>query len=425
MTSPPRATDPATAATLKRQFATDGDKRWGLVAASSLVLIALLLFAGRAAPALPGAEDNVNLLLVLVIGLTAGGLSCLAVQGGLLATAVAQREQRLEANENRAASGIQRKAASVLPFERELVEGCESPAATRLDRNAAPILWFLGAKLVAYAVLGALLGAVGALAQPTPEARAVVQGLTALLMIATALHFLGVHPIFRYAILQPPSFLLRRIRRTARGQDAFAPALLGALTVFLPCGVTQAIALLAVNSGSAVSGSLIMSAFVLGTVPLFFSLGYFATKLGAAAQARFLKFAAVAILAVALVSLNAALALGGAPITFDKVKSAVVPPRAPAVVAAPAAQDGVQEVRITATAAGYSPARVQIRSGAPARIVFVGDGSAGCALALVFQDRQYVLSQTQETTVDVPAQSSGMIDYSCSMGMYGGSIEVI
>lgn len=95
------------------------------------------------------------------------------------------------------------------------------------------------------------------------------------------------------------------------------------------------------------------------------------------------------------------------------------------MAAAPAGKDGVQEVRITAGAGGYSPARAQIRSGAPARIVFSGEAAGGCALALVFQDRQYILSETQQTVIDLPAQSPGTIDYACSMGMYGGTVEVV
>lgn len=55
---------------------------------SLLGLAAFLAIGGLVGPDLPDAQSGqVNLLLVLVIGLTAGGLSCLAVQGGLLCPA--------------------------------------------------------------------------------------------------------------------------------------------------------------------------------------------------------------------------------------------------------------------------------------------------------------------------------------------------
>ena len=360
-----------------------------------LLAFGALLAAGTfLGPDLPGPEaKTASLLVVFGIGLTAGGLSCLAVQGGLLAVAVTDARERREESHTVALQG-----------------------------NASPILWFLGAKLTAYTALGALLGALGSLAAPSPTVRAAIMGATALLMIATALHFLGVHPIFRYAIIQPPRFLTRRLQRTARGGGAFAPALLGAMTVFLPCGVTQAMQLLAINSGSQALGAATLFVFVLGTSPLFFSLGYFATKLGEALHARFLKVAAVAILLVALLSLDGALKLGGSPVTFAKAKSALFEP-APPVDAAVAA-DGVQEAQITAGSGGYAPGSVRIRSGEPARIVFTGDGSGGCSLSLVFQGQQYYISATGSTPIELPPQKPGTIAYTCAMGMYGGRIEI-
>jgi len=365
-----------------------------LVLGSALLLFGILLAAGTfLGPDLPGPQaKSASLLVIFGIGLTAGGLSCLAVQGGLLTVAVTGDRERRD------------------------------DAAETLEGNAGPILWFLAAKLTAYTLLGALLGALGALAQPSSTLRAVIMGATALFMIATALHFLGVHPIFRYAIIQPPRFLTRRMQRTARAGGTFAPAFLGAMTVFLPCGVTQAMQLLAINSGSPVLGAATLFAFVLGTSPLFFSLGYFATRLGEAMHARFMRVAAVAILLVALFSLDAALKLGGSPLTLAKAKAALFEP-APAVEAT-VATNGVQEVQISAGSGGYSPGSVKIRSGEPARVVFAGDGSGGCALALVFEGRQYYLQPGGATPIELPPRERGTIEYTCAMGMYGGRIEI-
>lgn len=374
-----------------------GERRRRVVIGVTLLGLALLLGLGMfIGPEVPGPGDaSVSLVAALAIGLTAGGLSCLAVQGGLLTVAVTGERAR----------------------------DPQAPGAA-LAGDARPIVWFLSSKLVAYTAMGALLGALGQLAQPSIGLRVAIQAATALLMIATAMHFLGVHPIFRYAIIQPPRALTRRISATARGGGAFAPVLLGALTIFLPCGVTQAMQLVAINSGDPVTGAATMAAFVLGTSPLFFSLGYFATKFSEAAHARFLKVAAVAILAVAFFTLEGALRLGGSPVTFASAKEALF--AAPKPVAATITAGGIQEARISAGAGGYSPQRVQLQAGAPARLRFVGDGSSGCALALVFEDRQYILSPDAETPIELPAMKAGQkIGYTCSMGMFGGSIEVV
>lgn len=358
-----------------------------------LGLTVLVLAGAAVGPDLPDpGATGIALPAVLLIGLTAGGLSCLAVQGGLLTVAVTG-ERALPGRETQALAG-----------------------------NATPIAWFLGAKLVAYTLLGGALGALGQAAQPSVELRVGIQIATALLMIATALHFLGVHPIFRYAIIQPPRALTRRVTRTARAGGALAPGLLGAMTIFLPCGVTQAMQLVAINSGSPAAGAAILAVFVLGTSPLFFSLGYFATTMSELAHSRFLKIAGAAILVVAAISLDAGLRLGGSPVTFAAAKQALFAPPVP--VPATQSADGAQEARITVGAGGYSPQIVQVRAGKAARLVFSGDGSAGCALSLIFQDQQYVLAQDGETPIELPAMRAGeSIDYTCAMGMYGGRIE--
>ncbi len=143
---------------------------------------------------------------------------------------------------------------------------------------------FLVAKLIAYVILGLLLGWFGSLFQLSLQVRVIMQFAVAFFMIGTALNLLNVHPIFRYFALQPPKFLTRLVRKQSKSQDLFAPALLGAFTVFIPCGTTQAMMALAIASGSAFAGAAILFAFILGTSPVFFLLGYLQSR-----QMRFLR----------------------------------------------------------------------------------------------------------------------------------------
>ncbi|MGI8973387.1 MAG: sulfite exporter TauE/SafE family protein [Gaiella sp.] len=368
-----------------------------LIAASLFGFLALVVFGTTVSPSESRLDGGRNLALVLLTGITAGGLSCLAVQGGLLATAFPQRE------------------------EIEIRDRLRKEAVLR--HNARPILWFLGAKLAAYTVFGVLLGALGSLLQPNPTVQGAIQLGVALFMVTTALHLLNVHPIFRFVVIQPPRFLTRWIRNRSKSADAFTPALLGAATVFLPCGVTLAMELLAIQSGSAALGGAIMFVFVLGTSPIFFLLGYFAMTLGEALRAHFLKLAAIPILILGLLSFNAAMTLLGTRFTYQGAKGALASgggPATPAVVAA----DGVQEVRIKAGAGGYSPSTVSIRAERPARVIFVTDGSAGCTRSLVFMGRSGVLPASGEAAIDLPPQKAGTIRFTCGMGMYSGRIEV-
>jgi sulfite exporter TauE/SafE len=121
-----------------------------------------------------------NLWAIFLTGLITGGLTCLAVQGGLLAATIAQREE--EKLKEKAKGG-----------------------------NAVPILTFLVAKLVAYTLFGFLLGWFGSLFELSLSARVILQFVVGTFMLGTALNILNVHPIFRYFIIQPPRFLMRLV----------------------------------------------------------------------------------------------------------------------------------------------------------------------------------------------------------------------
>lgn len=400
-----------------------------LLGFAALVLSGLLFAPGRIGS--QGSEGR--LLLVLLTGLTTGGLSCLAVQGGLLATAVVQREEQdleqvadetpLEAPEPVVGRDGQvvRQDEFALAVERQRKILRKQAA---LHHNSAPVIWFLVAKLAVYTLLGAGLGWLGSQLQPSITMRGILQIAAALFMIATALHLLKVHPIFRYVMLQPPMFITRRIRNRAKSKDIFAPAILGAMTIFMPCGITLAMQLLAINSGSAARGAAVMFAFVLGTSPLFFVLGVLAVRMGDALHDRFLKVAAVAVLGLGLWSADAALRIMGSPVSVAKAASAIVTATKP--VSASIAADGVQEARINVEARSYRPNRYTIKAGKPARVVFANNGSQGCTSGLVWQDQVYSLPVTGEKVFELePREQGDDIDYVCAMGMYGGSIKVV
>jgi len=182
---------------------------------------------------------------IFLIGLTAGGLGCAAVQGGLLASAVTARKELDQKDKN----------------------------------DFIPTLSFLTAKLICYALLGATLGLFGAALSISDNVRTIMQVTAGIYMIIVALNLLNAHPIFRYFILQPPRFLTKMVRNQSKSADIFAPGILGAMTIFIPCGTTLAMEALAISSGSALQGALILTSFVLGTSPIFFGLGYITAKL--------------------------------------------------------------------------------------------------------------------------------------------------
>src|SRR5258708_27069691 len=243
-----------------------------------------------------------NLWVIFITGLTTGGLSCLAVQGGLLTSAIT-RQTAVPAPETRRAKKDRERLNKPQPML----------TSVQLATNPWPVVYFLVAKLAAYTVLGFLLGALGSALQITPPVQAVMQIVAAAFMIGTALNMLNVHPIFRYFVIQPPKALTRLVRNQSKSDDLFTPALLGVMTILIPCGTTQAMEALAITSGSAVLGALILFNFVLGTSPTFFVLGFLATKIRGQYQKALAVVAAALILFLGIVSLDGALNLLGLP----------------------------------------------------------------------------------------------------------------
>ncbi len=330
-----------------------------------------------------------DLIVAFLTGLTTGGLGCLAVQGGLLTSTLAyQLEQDLLAHQG---SGTSQK------FKPQI---------------AQPILLFLLAKLIAYLLLGALLGALGSVLQLTPLMSAMLYFAIGIFMLGNGLRMFNLHPLFRYFVIEPPSAVTRYIRRKSKnGASLATPLLLGAMTVFLPCGVTQAMMAVALGTGSPLQGALLMGAFILGTMPLFFSVSYFATKLSSIVEKYFMRIVAVTLLVIGLVQVDAGLNLAGSPFSFTRTFNSWVSSVLPA-------QDGFV---VNVTENGYSPIVLHLPANQPVTIEWVTENTQTCARSVVVPglDYQKILPPTGRVKFEIPPQDKGTIlRYTCSMGMY-------
>ncbi|MBI2617765.1 sulfite exporter TauE/SafE family protein [Candidatus Gottesmanbacteria bacterium] len=348
-----------------------------------------------------------NLFAVFATGLFTGGLTCLAVQGGLLAATIAQRA------------------------EEKLKNDAEKSG------HALPILSFLTTKLIAYTILGAFLGLLGSFFQLSITTQVILQIAVSIFMIGTALNILDVHPIFRYFIIQPPKFVRRMVRNQSKSGDLFAPAILGAFTIFIPCGTTQAMMALAIASGSPLLGAAIMFAFIVGTSPLFFILSYLAGKLSEVFQKTFMRFAAFAILLLAVFNINAALILSGSTMTLDRFVSKlscsfIIICEGSKLYAAGNVK-GSQTIpsaehTIYISSSGYSPQSISVPTSSKVTLKLVNQGGAGCVQAFTIpkMNVQKIVREGRTELVQFQAPDNPQdIRFTCSMGMYSGIIHVI
>jgi len=356
-----------------------------------------------------GAFSMSQIMVAFVTGVTTGGLSCLAVQGGLLASSLAhQIEQDYLQNP------LQGKKA------RDRVQ-------PQRPNAALPILLFLSSKLVMYTLLGALFGWAGSFLTFSPVTRAVLMIAIAIFMLGNGLRMLNVHPIFRYFSIEPPKFITRYIRRTAKnGTELFTPLFLGALTVFIPCGVTQAMLATALGTGSALAGAMLLFAFTLGTSPVFFIVAYLTTELGARLEKFFMRFVAVVVLVLGLVTLNGALNLLGSPLSFENLTRGLIPSSSGVSAQTPSAPiASTGGITLEVRSDGYFPQTLQAPAGQKVTLNLVTDQTYSCARDFVVPDLNYyqLLPETGTVSVDIPAQPAGTkMFFTCSMGMYTGQI---
>ena len=373
------------------------------------VAIALLVIAAIAVAAIVGdlpvlESGTTNLAVIFLTGLVSGGLGCLAMQGGLLTMAVTQSTPA---------------PSSVLA----------SPPT--LKGQAGPIALFLAAKLLAYTALGAGLGLVGSVIGIAPIWQGWLQIAIGAYMLGVAGQLLNLHPVFRRFSVQPPRAVQVWLRREAKSGQSLAPALLGALTILVPCGTTQAMLVVAIGTGSALGGALVLFAFVLGTSPLFFALGFLAARLGAAMQHLFTRVAAVAVAVMALLSIHAGLALAGVPdldVVLGRPPSGDIgSPVLAADAANPETDTAVQSVTIQANPTFYLPPRVQLQVGTPARVRVQTGRMIGCTSTFTIPSlgvRRYI-PPNSAVLIDIPTDQARTIPFVCGMGMYRGVIEVI
>lgn len=325
--------------------------------------------------------------LALITGLTTGGLSCFAVQGGLLTGILAD----------------QKKA----------------------DQKKT-LLMFLASKTVSHFLLGGLLGSLGSVLLITPKVQGVMQLLAGFFMLFVAAKLLDVHPFFKRFSFTPPKAFLKLIRVSAKNENIFTPLLVGFLTFLIPCGITQAMMLLSISSGNFLYGGLILAAYVIGTTPIFFALGLASEKV---LSIKPLKIVAVSLIAfMGLFSINTGQILRGSNHTFQNYWKVIFESNNSQVLGTSAkVTNGKQEVIINVNNTSYESSVSTLKVGIPVKITLKTNNTRGCSRAFTVPEYNIskVLPSTGTEVVEFTPTKTGRLTYSCSMGMYTGYFNVV
>lgn len=341
-----------------------------------------------------------QLLVYFLTGITAGGLTCMAIQGGLLTSALAQ--QRATAPE-----GSKGKNITATP-------------------NWLVVVLFISSRLLSYTLLGLALGFLGSVLRLSDTATTIFQVVAVLVMIATALNLLDVHPFFRRFTFQPPASWRGPLKKLKHSDSWFAPVGLGMFTVLLPCGVTQAMMIIAINSGSPMIGAATLFSFILGTTPIFLLFGLGASLLQQKYADVFRYTAATMLILLSLYSLNGILVANNAPISWQKMTLGFTKGAETEQAGVPVV-DNVQQVVINVTSRGYDPRYIRVKAGQQVNLTLRSKDAYSCALSFRFPEFKIstFLEANDEKSFLLTPTVKGKYTYACSMGMYTGTMEVI
>lgn len=325
-----------------------------------------------------------NFTTAFITGLTTGGLTCLAVQGGLLIALLAKQQSP------------------------------DQPTSS-WQRLLLPVSGFLIAKIFVYTVFGLLLGAVGSRLQFSSTAQAWVQGIAALLMIVTGIRLIWPQWL-PWLAFNPPASVRRLVRRSAKTELISGPVLLGLLTILIPCGSTIAMEAAALATGSPITAARILFGFTLGTVPLFFIIGVLAKE--ASVWQRRLQFVTAAlVVGIGVYSLNATFTLLDSPLAWKNIVATRPSNNGQTIVP-------TDHPSIRVSAYGYEPSAVTVPAGQTVNIDFQAEQQLGCTSVIVIPKLSIQTELTPGATKTVRAffPSPGTYTFTCGMGMYSGTI---
>lgn len=342
-----------------------------------------------------GGGHPTSLFTVVLIGLTAGFSTCMALVGGLvlgLSTRYAQRH----------------------------------PGATSLQRFT-PHLWFAAGRIMSYTVLGGVIGGLGSLFQFSGFSLGLMTLAVALVMLTLGMQLTGLFPRLEGIRLSLPKGLARIFGVSGRQEGEYSHKnsfMLGAGTFFLPCGFTQAMQLYAVSTGSVVTGALIMGLFAVGTAPGLLGIGGLTSVIRGVFAQKFFKFSGVVVIVLSVFNMNNAFNLiGWNPVNGLSWGNSVL-----AVADDKNVQQlgGTQIVRMTQDASGYTPNQFTIIKGVPVKWIINSTDVNTCASSIVASQigvRQNL--HPGENVIEFTPQSTGSINFSCMMGMYRGAFTVV
>jgi len=292
----------------------------------------------------------------------------------------------------------------------------------RSQNKSFPIgIMFVMGRLVSYGLFGFALGYFGKALTYITQFGSILSIGIALILIVTGLDMLRLVSISHLFNLLPKFNFSRLLKQTDKGwRVEYSALLLGSVTYLLPCGFTLSTQAYAMSTGNPWTSSLIMIAFAAGTIPSLIFLTLLSRIRNNNIYQYFLKVVGVIVIVVGCSYIFTTIQLHG---LFPTLSTNDIETGSQYSIL----KDGIQIVQMTATATGYSPSQFIVKKGIPVRWEIDGKDIFGCQGTLQSPKAGIKLTYLKkgENVFEFTPTEVGIINFSCSMGMFSGQFRVI
>lgn len=356
------------------------------VSAIAIILFIVYFFLQelQLLPQLNAAATGLTFITVFILGLVASTSTCMATSGALFMATIGKLKQ----------------------------EGIS------IKENIVPAVAFNAGRVLSYGVFGYIVGSIGKVFTTSAQLSSFLTLFVSVVMILIALDMLKLISFSWVGSTAFTKGIFQRLQSKLIKNPKQTAFFLGAITYLLPCGFTQSVQVYALGQADPVKSAVIMMIFALGTVPALLALGFASTFTKNTYYPLFQKAMGVVILMIGI----------GYILNFASLRGVALPALGSSANAATNVikQNGVQVMRMSVNSAGYAPSSFTINQGEPAKWIIEGENVFGCQSILLAPKLgiEKVL-QLGENVVEFTPQEKGLISFSCSMGMYNGSITVI
>ena len=380
----------------RKPFFTHNERVWKDFAIGIIVVLGLyVLFQVLGIDKLVSSTSNSTSTgtMALLVGLTAGFSTCMALIGGLVISVAAKYAEN-------------------------------HPTETALQKFR-PHLFFNAGRIVSFIAFGATIGAIGSAFALKGTFLGLLTIAVGAVMLVLGLQLTEIFPRITRG-LTLPSGLAKKLGINTRKEREYSHKnafLMGAATFFLPCGFTQAMQLLAVSTGNPLQAAVIMGAFAIGTTPGLLTLGGLTSVVKGAFAQRFFRIVGVIVVAMALINFTNGFTLAGLNRFLDSSK--------PMVNTAVQKESSEGSVILNTTfklKEDIVPSKFTAKVGQKTTLVVdVKEDGQGCMSTIMIiglDDTPQYLKKGKKIELTFTASKPGTYTIACAMGVPRGSITV-